>query len=847
MTDKRLEQILEATKDRPFDKKIKDKVPGVIERILRDNPGSDLADAGMINTLRNLARFKGIRLERMADTLSKEYILLSSFEQYLREDVTSRDGGGNASEIRDRSAEFLDSFSYANEHSPFNHRETFFTGTEDVTYAYLSQEVLRFQHFSQKTISNVFLLTREFAKKDGEPRALQKLIEEYKTTIHDLDDDDLCDIFDTMFNSTLRHKVRGMEYEAARDVITGFFDDCRKIGKVIKQVDKRIWKEFFYGARYMEAGYSGEKTFDTQHMADAVNLLQDRLNGVDHRLIYSALMCLGMDTHHMNLQHPCLVRETPTGRLRNIIEVTEGITRLLENEGMSKELVSADEIERLKEVYDSAFKEFINHYNEQIRKDIETVGHDSRMKRRTWYERFKQELFNHSIDDFVKEFGVFYLSAAKGVEREVGRISHRTDTKTAFKGLDILMILEKDNTKDMLGSMEHIRLKYAHLQDNLLSITKNPLSRLFLNFFLKRWNMRQGPEVLDQTIDAIVRLQEKGFSEEDRLKVVYSASVERRSKTKEYCTKVSQLTERCTDGQEIMECASINTPYMILKKLGEGKGGSTYLARVVGSKGYRALKVINSKEPTKEAELMERLKDQDLENFARVYDSGRHIASIGRDDRYSVVMEYVEGKTLKEMIQQGKMLKDIVLKYSVQIFNGITALQNNGIFHRDLNPANIMVGQNDTIKIIDFGIATDDLGADPQDARSYGGQTDFFPLALITYEMAAGEHLILPKGPRMDHSEHANAIARLKPQMYFFGKIESQYRRKIEDNIPKELQGIIFACLENDDIDSIRDAYESAQEDLKYFFMSKSELIDRIRILESAADIKSDEDKGDSR
>ena len=129
------------------------------------------------------------------------------------------------------------------------------------------------------------------------------------------------------------------------------------------------------------------------------------------------------------------------------------------------------------------------------------------------------------------------------------------------------------------------------------------------------------------------------------------------------------------------------------------------------------------------------------------------------DSYYFLVMEYVEGKTLKELInEKGKMdwteFKDIFL----QVLEGMDILHQNGIIHRDLKPSNIMITGKGKIKILDFGLAkeitdnekTTTVGelavsphyVSPEQAKGeeVDSRSDIYQLGLILYSALSGSH-----------------------------------------------------------------------------------------------------------
>ena len=133
-----------------------------------------------------------------------------------------------------------------------------------------------------------------------------------------------------------------------------------------------------------------------------------------------------------------------------------------------------------------------------------------------------------------------------------------------------------------------------------------------------------------------------------------------------------------------------------------------------------------------------------------------------------IVMEHIEGRPLKKIVEAGKLSVDETKSLTRQIAQGMAAAHANQIVHGDLKPANIMVTREGTAKIMDFGLAhrepdsspTSETGTwetadptglsgtpdymSPEQARSEpaSSQSDVFALGLIVYEMLTGERAI---------------------------------------------------------------------------------------------------------
>ena len=87
-------------------------------------------------------------------------------------------------------------------------------------------------------------------------------------------------------------------------------------------------------------------------------------------------------------------------------------------------------------------------------------------------------------------------------------------------------------------------------------------------------------------------------------------------------------------------------------------------------------------------------------NIVQIYDWGEF------DSSYFICMEYVEGNSLKEIIEKkGILPPEIISGYAVQICNALLVAHKNNLIHRDIKPLNILVTPEGKVKVTDFGIA----------------------------------------------------------------------------------------------------------------------------------------------
>lgn len=136
-------------------------------------------------------------------------------------------------------------------------------------------------------------------------------------------------------------------------------------------------------------------------------------------------------------------------------------------------------------------------------------------------------------------------------------------------------------------------------------------------------------------------------------------------------------------------------------------------------------------------------------NIVTIHDAGR------TDDLAYIAMEYLNGRTLQEILDAGVALPvERCAEIAARIADGLAFAHTNGVVHRDIKPANIMVFDNGTIKIADFGVALIPTGSQTVDGMTCGspkymspeqingrrvdGRSDIFSLGAVLYEMLVG-------------------------------------------------------------------------------------------------------------
>jgi len=249
--------------------------------------------------------------------------------------------------------------------------------------------------------------------------------------------------------------------------------------------------------------------------------------------------------------------------------------------------------------------------------------------------------------------------------------------------------------------------------------------------------------------------------------------------------------------------------FVIERALGKGAQGSVYLAHDPYLERQVAIKSIGAgATPDKIRRLLQeaRVVSQfSHPNIVTLYDALEHAGS------HYLVLEYVEGMTLAQLLRrETRLANSRAIRIANQIADGLTYAHGKQVIHRDIKPANIMIARTGGVKVMDFGIARDtsfgDLTeqgtgigtpaymspeqvlGDKLDARS-----DIFSLGVVLYQMVTGKKPFVEDGRR-------SAMHKIRLEKHVGV-------RKLNPEIPRELERVIDRCLEKQP----RDRWRSAQ------------------------------------
>ena len=196
--------------------------------------------------------------------------------------------------------------------------------------------------------------------------------------------------------------------------------------------------------------------------------------------------------------------------------------------------------------------------------------------------------------------------------------------------------------------------------------------------------------------------------------------------------------------------------YKIIERLGEGGMGVVYLAQDTKLEREVAIKFLPSN-ITSNSDERERFKIEAKAAAALNHPNITTIHAIEEfNDEMFIVMEYIDGKELKEEIASNPLPLTRVLDITTQIAEGLKAAHDKGIIHRDIKSANIMVTDAGDVKIMDFGLAKIGSGIQltkehstlgtipymsPEQAKGedVDHRTDIWSFGVVLYEILTGE------------------------------------------------------------------------------------------------------------
>jgi serine/threonine protein kinase len=264
---------------------------------------------------------------------------------------------------------------------------------------------------------------------------------------------------------------------------------------------------------------------------------------------------------------------------------------------------------------------------------------------------------------------------------------------------------------------------------------------------------------------------------------------------------------------------SVLAHYLLQEKIGEGGMGVVYKARDTKLGRVVAVKVLPADmvaDPERKRRFIQEAKAASALNHPNIITVHDVSADQGVD---FIVMEFVAGKTLEQLITRKPAPVDVALKYAIQVADALAAAHSAGIIHRDLKPGNVMVNEDGRVKVLDFGLAklnatTRELEASEWDGirtleasspqslvgsivgtasymspeqaegRKIDARSDIFAFGALLYEMLTGRRAF-------QGESHISTLASVIHK-------DPQPMRGAAVTVPADLEKIAFRCIRKD-------------------------------------------------
>lgn len=207
----------------------------------------------------------------------------------------------------------------------------------------------------------------------------------------------------------------------------------------------------------------------------------------------------------------------------------------------------------------------------------------------------------------------------------------------------------------------------------------------------------------------------------------------------------------------IMRGQKISDRYQIIKSIGEGGMANVYLAYDTILDRNVAVKILRG-DLSNDEKFVRRFQREALAASSLAHQNIVEVYDVGEDNgEYYIVMEYIEGKHLKNLLKKrGKLTLSEAVDIMMQITDGMSVAHDSYIIHRDIKPQNIMILENGLVKITDFGIAmamnatqltqtNSVMGSvhylPPEQASGQGStlQSDIYSMGIVMFELLTGE------------------------------------------------------------------------------------------------------------
>ncbi|MGE5455764.1 MAG: Stk1 family PASTA domain-containing Ser/Thr kinase [Ignavibacteriales bacterium] len=265
----------------------------------------------------------------------------------------------------------------------------------------------------------------------------------------------------------------------------------------------------------------------------------------------------------------------------------------------------------------------------------------------------------------------------------------------------------------------------------------------------------------------------------------------------------------------IIKGQKINERYQIIRTIGEGGMADVYLAHDTILDRNVAVKILRG-DLADDEKFVRKFQREAISASSLSHPNIVEMYDVGEDNgKYFIVMEYIDGKTLKSLIKKrGSLIVPEVIDIMLQLTSAIACAHDSYIIHRDIKPQNVMILDDGRVKITDFGIAIATNATEltqtnsimgsvhylpPEQANGSGAtiKSDIYSLGILMYELLTG------KVPFKGESAVEIALKQMKE------KIPSV--RKFNPDIPQSIENIIIKATAKNPknrYDSVSEMYE---------------------------------------
>ena len=260
----------------------------------------------------------------------------------------------------------------------------------------------------------------------------------------------------------------------------------------------------------------------------------------------------------------------------------------------------------------------------------------------------------------------------------------------------------------------------------------------------------------------------------------------------------------------------LDNRYQLVKFIGEGGMALVYQAMDQRTHHYVAVKILKP-EYNHDEEFLQRFNREALAASKVSHHNIVNLLDVGTEEDYRyIVLEYIEGRTLKDIIdEKGALSPETAVQIAVRILSALQHMHKNGIIHRDIKPQNILIHSEGHVKVSDFGIARmADSGTigktdmvmgsvhyfSPEQAqgKEVSAASDIYSAGIVLYEMLTGSVPFDGDTPVAIAMQHVNVPPR-PPHI-------------LNPDISPALERVVLKALEKDPEDRYQQAQDMARD-----------------------------------